>query len=76
LAKFPVAVYAAVMPLLPIARLLAFTVSVAPADDSGALPRVTPPNENVTLPVGKESLLAGVTVARSCVDAVDAMVEG
>jgi len=62
------------MMLLPTASALPLTVSVAPDAVSGTLPKVVLPSENVTLPAATP--LAALTVAASCVDPVDAMVEG
>ena len=58
------------------ARLLPFTVRIAPDAVNGALPRAVFPSEKAMLPVGKEIPLAARTVAMSCVAAVDAITGG
>jgi hypothetical protein len=72
-----VPVKAAVMTLLPIARLLPVTVSVAIAEPpervSGAEPRRVVPRVKDTVPAGAALPEAGLTVAISCVVAAGAM---
>jgi hypothetical protein len=63
-----------VLPLPP--RLLPFTVRVALEPEIGALPRIVLPSEKATTPVGKALPLAALTVAVSCVDPVNEMIEG
>jgi hypothetical protein len=66
--------------LLPAARLLPFTVSVAvtvpPEPASAAVPNAVPPAEKLTLPVGAVLPLAAVTVTVKTVDALWAILTG
>jgi hypothetical protein len=68
------------MVLLPVARLVPFTVrvavEVAPDAVSDAVPRMVFPTANVMFPVGAALPLAGFTVATSWVVAVEAILAG
>jgi len=63
--------------LLPVARLLALTVMVTePDEETGAVPRVEFPAVKANVPVGVAVPLAALTVAVSCVEAVEAITAG
>jgi hypothetical protein len=66
----------ALIVLLPMARLLPLTVSVAVEPETVADPRVVLPTMKVTLPVSAVLPLAGFTVAVKTVLAEDAMLAG
>jgi hypothetical protein len=76
LAKLPVAAKVALMVLLPIARLLPWTVRVAVDPEIVAVPRVVLPTVKVTVPAGAVAPLAGLTVAVNTVLAEERMVAG
>ena len=62
--------------MLPMPRLLPFTVRMALEADNGAVPRTVFPSANDTFPVGETPPFAGLTAAVSIVDAVGAIVAG
>ncbi len=62
--------------MLPVARLLPFTVIEAAPFTSCAEPSAVLPSEKVTLPVGTAAPVAARTVAVTCVEVEEEMLVG